>query len=291
MGLPAKKKKDDELAVDPADLTTEREQKLARNFQDPALEELIPGLQGDEPHLSLVEETVEAVQELVQEAVSPEKGSNPTIDLTTEFGGQNLTLVPDSESAAAPGSFAVEGGANESSHEAALWAMAEKLFQLVVCEKSFDDLSESILTAVMSSVQAQAGSMLELDEAKQDFFFRANSGGASPPDRLKAFRVPLGKGIVGHVAESKQPLLLRDLEDDKLQMRAISMSVGFEAKTCMAAPILIGGKLYGVVEVFNKTDGSLFEQEDLRVLECGVRMVAKVLEVRFLMAELLRRMR
>jgi hypothetical protein len=57
----------------------------------------------------------------------------------------------------------------------------------------------------------------------------------------------------------------------------------------MAAPIIVGGQPYGVIEVFNKIDGSYFEESDLHVLEEGVRMFTKVLEVRFLMAELVRR--
>lgn len=168
------------------------------------------------------------------------------------------------------------------------WEMAEKLFQLVVCERSFDDLVEAALTAIMGALEAQAGSVLEQDHEQQNYFFRCSIGGGDP-EKVKAFRVPFLKGIVGHVGESKQSVLLADLEEDQKQMRAISMSVGFEAKTCMAAPIIVGGQLYGVIELFNRRQGGFFTEHDLQVFEEGTRMFAKVLEVRFLMAELVRR--
>ncbi len=294
MGLPAKKD-DDQQHADSVELPSDREQGLSKNFADPSLEEYIPGLVDASPR-SVTEEAVEAIQELVSdlEPQTPGTGTPTTgsiVDLTGDFATPGLSLVAPAVPAEELQNFMLDGHATESGQEAALWAMAEKLFELVVCERSFDDLAESALVAMMAAVRAQAGSLLEFDQDRQDFFFRANLGGASPPETLKAFRVPVGKGIVGHVAESKQALLLRDLENDQLQMRAISASVGFEAKTCMAAPILVGGQLYGVIEFFNKSDGTLFEEQDMRVLECGVRMIAKVLEVRFLMAEMLRRMR
>ena len=165
--------------------------------------------------------------------------------------------------------------------------MSERLFQLVASEQSFDELVLAGLQAILHAVNGFSGSILELDHEKEDFFFRA-SFGTKNAETLKAFRVPITKGIVGHVAETERPLLIRDLAEDKMQMRAISLSVGFEAVTCMAAPILVGDQPYGVIEVFNKRDGSLFEERDLRLLEESVNMLAKVLEVRFLVAELAR---
>ena len=54
-------------------------------------------------------------------------------------------------------------------------------------------------------------------------------------------------------------------------------------------PIVIAGQLYGVVELFNKRDGSYFNQHDLKKLEYGAKYAAKVLEVRFFTAELYQR--
>lgn len=290
----------------PGAANNDREQGLSLNFQDPNLEELIPGLvQPSAPSGGVMQETVEAVQELLGEAKSGagELQEEPALDLSASFADLNLEPAPVSsfDPDPAPASLppvdnverepsmmisvsgqSLEGGAR------AQWEMAEKLFQLVVCELSFDDLVESALGAIMGAIGAQAGAVLEMDHDQQNYFFRCSIGGGDP-GKVKAFRVPFHKGIVGHVGESRRATLLRDLEEDQKQMRAISVSAGFEAKTCMAAPIVVGGQLYGVIELFNRRDGGFFSESELQLLEEGTRMLAKVLEVRFLMAELLKR--
>jgi len=287
-------KKDDDQLAEVVELTpsNDREQGLSRNFEDPVLADLIPGLVQPSSS-SLVQETVEAVQELVNEAQGIEN-----------FG--ELEFLPDADSQTVePAAFEldplpvpkdgveepvqmlmVDASVTGEDNSYSRWEMAEKLFQLVVCERSFDDLVETALFAIMQSLGAHAGAVLEIDIEQQNYFFRVSIGGGDP-ERVKAFRVPFHKGIVGHVGESRQSILVSDLAADELQMRAISMSVGFDAKTCMAAPIMVAGQLYGVIEVFNRKDGGLFQQRDLQLLEDGTRMLGKVLEVRFLMAELL----
>lgn len=225
------------------------------------------------------------------EAAAPEFEPDPP--MSAQLNTPLVTNVGDlpSDSVEEPAHlFTMDGNVEGEDNSHARSEMAERLFQLVVCERSFDDLVETALVAIMHSVGAQAGAVLELDAEHQEYFFRTSIGGGDP-EKVKTFRVPMNKGIVGHVGESRQATLLRDLESDQMQMRAISMSVGFEAKTCMAAPVLVAGQLYGVIEFFNRKDSSFFEERDLQLLEDGTRMLSKVLEVRFLMAELMRRAR
>lgn len=319
MGSAAKKDQDQNAEVVELSLAADREQGLSKNFEDPSLSDLLAP-DGEAAQVSLVEEAAEAVKELVTEVKA---GAEPNLEnfgdlnlippgglateippggLATEIppGGQ-LTAEPFDPDPAPPGqepaALAPLAAAEEpsglfatavESGSPARWEMAEKLFELVACERSFDDLVEGCLAALLQGLGGQAGAVLELDEANQAYFFRSSIGGGDP-EKVKAFRVPFHKGIVGHVGESRQPILLRDLEDDQMQMRAISMSAGFEAKTCMAAPVIVGGQIFGVVEIFNRKDGGFFDEQDLQLFEDGVRMMAKVLEVRFLMAELLRR--
>lgn len=360
-----KKKTEDgaiELGEDAPPISPDREHMLAKTFEDANLAEILP-----EGNPSVVEETVAAVQELVQEAsielgapseeaqaiesasfgssgamipespfvsdenqvsiqaggeemqfelserpqksektaeiqtgadtqsFSDEKHADaaPQMDISSVGAGHDMEIEKDicatsEANLNQPELVVMEGQSEEIAHLVAKWEAAEKLFQLVACEKTFNDLVESGLSALVQSLDAQAGSVLEMDHEKQEFFFRASLGGGDP-DQLKAFRIPANKGIVGHVAESRQALNVRDLEDNEMHLKAISMSVGYETHGCIAAPIVIANQLYGVVELFNKQGTGYFDQKDLQVLEDGVRMLAKVLEVRFLMAELARK--
>jgi GAF domain-containing protein len=282
-----------------------------------------------EPAPSLTAEVAEAVQELVFDLnaaadAAPETASayelvseEASADVGFEFGevpessvaaiDNNPALDFDLSAEMAEAEFApdeaplvmsqdatemltIEGTGIETAHNIARIQVADRMFDLIVCEKSFNDLAETLLSTLMKASAGTAGSILELDHGRNEFFFRAVFG-SNDPDKVKAFRVPVGKGIVGHVAESRQPLLLNDMEGDERQLRAISMSTGLEIVTCMALPLLITNRLYGVVEVFNKAGGGRFDKADLQLMEDSTRMAAKVLEVRFLMAELLRKVR
>lgn len=305
-----KKKSEFTLAADNTQ-SGEREQGLSRNFDDPVLEELIPGLTVAQEPQGVVQETVEAVEDLLKEARDDIADSGTReVSPITELPFDVFELSPDGElpvplapppgrRPAAPAAtepheesvmFTVDSPAQGAGLEVARIEMAEKLFQLVACEKTFDHLAEALLAAIMNAIGAHAGSVLELDQKRQEYFFRSSIGGGDP-EQVKAFRIPGGKGIVGHVAESRQPILLTDMGSDEKQLRAISMSVGFETKTCLAAPLIVGNQLYGVIELFNRKDGGVFEERDLHAFVEGVRMAGKVLEVRFLMAELVKRKR
>jgi transcriptional regulator with GAF, ATPase, and Fis domain len=246
------------------DLPADREQGLSSGFEDPAIAEILPELGDELLEPGIVSEAAEAVHELMVDA-----------------GAGSLESTP-----ATP--FLLEESRRETAALASKAQLAERLFSLVACNLSFPDLVEGILQAFVQAIGAEAGSILELDRTANEFFFRASIGGGDP-ENVKAFRVPANKGIVGHVAESRQPLLLRDLASDEKQLRAISMSSGLEAKSCLAAPIVLDNQIYGVIELFNKVPGECFDERDLEVIEEGVIMAAKVLEVRFLAAELARR--
>jgi hypothetical protein len=301
---PKDKQSNQPAAIDP---TVDREQGLALQFADPGLDEIFSLPAEDAPLVdsaaleaappTLAAEVADAVQELVLDLNSSENTellnpaaemvanaaiSNPALDLDLTAEEQ---VLPDAHE-----TLLIEGAGLETTMHVARSQFSDKMFSLMVEEKSFNDLTETILASLMQAASASAGSILEFDHEKGEFFFRASIGGGDP-EKVKAFRVPGKQGIVGHVAESRQSLLLNEMQNESRQLKAISLSTGFEITSCMAFPVLVANRLYGVVELFNKLGGAQFEQADLKLMEDGARMAAKVLEVRFLMAELARRMR
>lgn len=293
-----------QIPEEKVDLAADREQGLSSNFEDPSLDEFLPELgvsEGQAP--SLLAETAEAVQELVLE-IAPEEAEPFVIEALEEEPVESVAAEGLDLPEACAISMPIEAGLNVTEEANSLLAkeesvaaeaavatrqrMAELFLELVASEMRFSDLVESILAVMVEATGAEAGSILEFDHEKNEFFFRASRGGGDP-EKLKAFRVPASKGIVGHVAETREALFLRDLETDQRQLLAISMSTGLDTKSCLAAAIEIGGQLYGVIELFNKKPDAFFQDEDFETLKRGVKMAAKVLEVRFLLAELARK--
>lgn len=289
-------KKKPELTAENSEQPNDREEGLARNFDDPALEGILLDVAEPGDPASVLNETAEAIHELLGEMPVEEvplKAAEKAVDPIVLLGEPNFDPlsageVYDPSNIDSGPIVAMEENMLDSLLVNARWEMAEKLFELVVCDRPFSDIVESILFAIVQGMGANAGSILELDSQRSEFFFRASAGGGDR-ELLKSFRVPANKGIVGHVAESRASLLLHDMNSDELQLRAISASTGFEIHTCIASPIILANQIYGVIELFNKTAGGSFTQRDMELLEDTIRMAAKILEVRFLTAELARR--
>ena len=113
-------------------------------------------------------------------------------------------------------------------------------------------------------------------------FFRAAVGHSS--DRIVRFMIPKGQGIAGHVAESRQPLIVGNVESDKTHLQAISTVVGFDARNMLAAPIVVRGRAFAVIELLNRIGESGFSETDLEVVHYLCEMAARAIEIRMMIA-------
>ena len=163
---------------------------------------------------------------------------------------------------------------------AAKLKLVESLLNLAPRDITFTNMIREILMVVMHTIKCEAGSVFEINYENQTLFFRAASGNRS--DQVSNFEIPLGQGIVGHVAESKQPLLITDVLNSDLHAKAISQAVDFEVHTLIAAPIIIRTKTYGVLELLNRVGENSFTAADLELLQYAADMIAKAIEVRLM---------
>jgi GAF domain-containing protein len=157
----------------------------------------------------------------------------------------------------------------------------ESMLTLLTRDYRFSDFTRELLMVFMKVVRSEAGSLLELDHEQSHFFFRAVVGQSS--DRLPKFTVPIGKGIVGYVAESRQPLVVSDVNENQVHLRSIQQAVGFEARNLIAVPIFVRGKVYGVLELLNRVGEPTYTAQDVELLTylCGV--ASRAIEVRLML--------
>jgi GAF domain-containing protein len=100
---------------------------------------------------------------------------------------------------------------------------------------------------------------------------------------VNRFVIPLGQGIVGYVAESRQPILVANVEENRRYLRAIQDAVGFEARNLVALPIVIRGRVYGVVELLNRVGEENYTPTDLEVLSGICELAGKAIEIRLML--------
>jgi signal transduction protein with GAF and PtsI domain len=196
-----------------------------------------------------------------------------------------LTLESPPEPSASPivgGTFGQLFDQESVALVAGKFAMVDAFLKAAVRDQNFTDFIREILMATMKVVKSEAGSVLEVDHSKQQIFFRATVGVSS--DRLSNFEIPLGQGIVGHVAETRRPLVVANVEENRMHLKAIQNAVGFEARNLIAVPIVIRGKLYGVLELLNRVGEPEFGPNDVELLSYGCEMAAKAIESRLMIA-------
>jgi signal transduction protein with GAF and PtsI domain len=73
-------------------------------------------------------------------------------------------------------------------------------------------------------------------------------------------RVRIGQGIAGWVAHNRKPLLVRAVEDSSVPH---THQDNYNSDSFLSVPVVHNDVLFGVLNLSNKRDGSLFGQSDL----------------------------
>jgi two-component system, NtrC family, sensor kinase len=109
---------------------------------------------------------------------------------------------------------------------------------------------------------ADGASLLLLDPETGELTFDEVAGGAG--NRIRQVRLPPGQGIAGHVARTAEALLVESARDSPWFDSACDSLSGFSTGSVIAAPLLIAGDLFGVLEAVRRADRSPFTAAHLR---------------------------
>ncbi len=138
------------------------------------------------------------------------------------------------------------------------------------------DLLGEVLKNALETINAKDGSLLVLDEDTQELVFVVAHGDL-PSDKLHWRRVPRGEGIGGWVVENRKAVIVNDVQSDERFYSDLDEEFEFKTKSMLAAPIIGGGQVLGVIEVLNKRDGKLFNTDDQTLLTLMCRFSGELL--------------
>ncbi|MDO8754972.1 MAG: GAF domain-containing sensor histidine kinase [Anaerolineales bacterium] len=133
---------------------------------------------------------------------------------------------------------------------------------------------QSILSAATELTKSESASLLEYDEASQEFFFKFAP--AIHRDAIGSAKVPLYGSIAGWVFLQKKPLAIDDVKKDDRHYAAIDDISGFTTRSMLCVPLVVHGKPVGVFEIFNKKDR--YTEEDSLLLETLASLAANALQ-------------
>ncbi|MEV6246035.1 GAF domain-containing protein [Streptomyces sp. NPDC051742] len=144
-------------------------------------------------------------------------------------------------------------------------------------DPAMEELLQSVVDTARAIFGAQASSILLLETEKDELVFEAVSGQGQ--DFLVGRRFPAGRGIAGWVAASGEPMVVDDLHDSTSFDRDIARSTGYVPDALMAAPLVHGDRVLGVLEVLDPSPQARSSLTELDLLCLFARQAAVALHV------------
>lgn len=139
-----------------------------------------------------------------------------------------------------------------------------------------DEVLQAVMELATQVVRAEASSLLMLDENANELYFNIALGEAG--EKVKQLRIKVGEGIAGWVAQEKLPLIVNDVSKDSRFTGRVDKSTEFRTKSILAVPLLLKGKVLGVVEAINKENNGEFIPADQEAFEIFASQSAIAIE-------------
>ncbi|TGN08178.1 SpoIIE family protein phosphatase [Leptospira ilyithenensis] len=140
----------------------------------------------------------------------------------------------------------------------------EEIIRVSVLINSSLDLKkvlEMVMESAKSVFRTEASSLLLLDEKKEFLLFNTVTG--EKKEEISKLKVPVGQGIAGTVAITKQPMIINDAQNDPRVFRDVDKASNFITRNILAAPLIAGDEVIGVIEAINTIDRNNFSQNDI----------------------------
>lgn len=121
------------------------------------------------------------------------------------------------------------------------------------------------------AVGADEGSLLVYDPEANDLTFVMTYGNAASEAALIGQRVPIGQSLLGLAAETGEVQIGAPRYKDAAQSQVME-----GVKAVLAAPMMVGDRLIGVITAISNKDAKRFSMEDAELYACLATIAALV---------------
>ena len=143
---------------------------------------------------------------------------------------------------------------------------ALKLLTLIEISKSIndsalelDDLLNRIMDSCKTLLEVESSSLMLANYEKQALVFHIISGEGK---ELKKMEVPIGVGIAGIVAQTEEPLIVNNAQEDPRVYKEADKKAHFTTRNIICVPLIANGRVIGVLEAINTIDRPDFNEND-----------------------------
>jgi diguanylate cyclase (GGDEF)-like protein len=134
---------------------------------------------------------------------------------------------------------------------------------------------ELVVERIRQLIPSDAWSLMMVDEERQELVFEAALG-AKARD-VAAFRLKIGEGVAGWVAQTGKPAIVNDAQRDPRFSARVDTRTQFVTRSILCAPLVSRGRTIGVLEIINKRGGR-FSRHDLSLVLSLVEPCAIAIE-------------
>ncbi len=133
-------------------------------------------------------------------------------------------------------------------------------------------LLDQIMASALICIGADDGTLMLVDEEENELAFVVAHGQIG--DKLTQYRIPLGVGIAGWVAEHGKPQIIPNVYNDDRFSPKIDQAFQFKTHSMLCVPIIYNEKVLGIIQVLNKSNRKEFNQADLIMLTIVAQLAA-----------------
>lgn len=124
---------------------------------------------------------------------------------------------------------------------------------------------QNLLSAAVELTESETASILDYDTELEELRF------AAVPwyhrEALGPVGVPVQGSVAGWVIQERQPLVIADVSRDTRHFNAADRLSDFKTRSILAVPLFYRGRVVGVFEALNKSDGGEYNEDDVAVVE------------------------
>lgn len=142
--------------------------------------------------------------------------------------------------------------------------------------KSLDNLLYYILDKARELIRTESASVMLYVEKTNDLEFKVVLGPKA--SGVKPYRLPMGQGISGWVAQNRKPILIPDAYQDSRFDPSFDKRSGYRTRSILCVPMLHKRKLIGVMTVLNRVDNLPFLEEDKNIMLTFASQAALAIE-------------
>jgi DNA-binding NtrC family response regulator len=183
------------------------------------------------------------------------------------------STAPDGPGAGLITKMSSRGEASQGADSAQSYSVLHSVGPLLSRPVTTSRLLEAMVDHIVAALDAERGTLYLLDAETGELVSRV----AHLPE-IEEIRLPPGRGVAGHVAESGEPKTLPDVSSDEHFFSGIDAITGFKTRSMLTVPVRDQqGAVRGVLQLLNHRRGN-FELADERRAVTLAGEVADALE-------------